>query len=619
MKYGHFLLRMRFKNMFAGCAFLTVLITFAPGVAHASEYIESFIANIEVETDGTFTVTENIVYVFDVERHGIERCIPTLHQDAASSIFKEQYIDIEVRNVRMDEKSITYDVKDGRSEVCVKIGDPNNTITGVHLFELSYTVGGAITYQEFGGAELYWNVTGNGWEVPMRFVEARVSSSESIFLRERACYRGVFGKTDASCDVREGEGGVVNFSGRNFGPGEGLTLAQALDRSKIAIDIRERYKLFAITLVVVLTAVGGLGVALYRYKTKFKTDKPIIPQYEPYEGVKPMYMGYLFDKRLDPRDIAAGILYLAERGYLRIKRTEKKAFFIFEVDDYEITLVKPLDEQVGRFEKRILSLIFKKYSPDSPPFDGVQKASDQSGTSLIKFMRLLNKGPFLKNRDTTLAVGASTRMSELRGSATENAVISRSLTAELLEDVVTEGYFTSSSLENLLTKNALLAGLAIFFIAGVIDTMIATRYFLFIFLGVVLLVLFLSSGRRTRRGYEALNHLKGFKDYLRVTDKERFIFHNAPEKNAEQFMEYLPYAIAFGVETQWAKTFEGLTIPNPSWYDGGSAASFSAVSLSQSLGGFSSALTSVSGTGGSASSGGGFSGGGSGGGGGGSW
>ncbi len=124
----------------------------------------------------------------------------------------------------------------------------------------------------------------------------------------------------------------------------------------------------------------------------------------------------------------------------------------------------------------------------------------------------------------------------------------------------------------------------------------------------------LSAPRRTTLGYEAKEYLQGFKDFLSVTEAQRYIFHNAPEKNAEHFMEFLPYAIAFGVEKQWAKVFEGITLPSPSWYDGGSMSTFSAVNLTSSLGEFSSSFTASSG-----SSGGGSSGGGGGGGGGGSW
>jgi uncharacterized membrane protein len=133
-----------------------------------------------------------------------------------------------------------------------------------------------------------------------------------------------------------------------------------------------------------------------------------------------------------------------------------------------------------------------------------------------------------------------------------------------------------------------------------------------IVLGFILLI-----PRKTASWFEAKNHTEGFKLFLSVTDKERFDFHNAPEKSPELFMQYLPYAVALGVEEKWAKVFEGITIPQPDWYDGGNIAAFSAASLTNDLGAFSTALSTNSGV--SGSSGGGSSGGGGGGGGGGSW
>ncbi len=169
----------------------------------------------------------------------------------------------------------------------------------------------------------------------------------------------------------------------------------------------------------------------------------------------------------------------------------------------------------------------------------------------------------------------------------------------------------------------------LFVFGGFIFLMFFIGEVVYLLLGVetlLLFLVFLISGlvlslclfeRRTKVGYEALDHLKGFKEFLSVTDAERFKFHNAPEKSPEQFMTYLPYAIAFRVEKQWATVFEGISIPNPSWYDGGSVGAFSAANLTSSLGAFSTSFTASSGT--SASSGGGSSGGGGGGGGGGSW
>jgi uncharacterized membrane protein YgcG len=555
-----------------------VCLFLAPRPVHA-EIIESFTVEVSVRKDSTFTSTERIEYTFTEPRHGIFRCVPTIHAEKASSFLKERYIDIEVQQVTIDGIDATFVEEKGGGELCLKIGDPIVEITGTHVYEISYTVAGAISYPPFGGAELYWDITGNEWEVPMKYVEGRVSSPDGILLRERACYQGSEGDA-TSCDIRTEEDGSVRFIATLLNPREGLTIAQALNRSALTYDVRERYKPFLLGLIAVFLMLVIGGVSLYRYKTKFKTGRTIIPQYEPYPEVKPMYSGYLFDKRLDPHDITAGIVYLAEQGYIKIRKIERKVLFFFEVDDYELTLTKAVNELGEAFEKVLLTLLFG---------------------------------------NGELSVGAKTTLGELEADhrkAQENRVILRSLSAALKEDLRKRDFFTKSDLSSIFTTRYIIAFLA----TAAAFTFISSTLLIFFAVALIVLAIILTEGRRTKKGYEALDHLKGFKDFLSVTEKERYIFHNAPEKNADQFMEYLPYAIAFGVEKQWAKTFEGITIPNPDWYDGGgTAGSFNSTGLTQSLGAFSTAFASASASGSSASSGGGSSGGGSGGGGGGSW
>ncbi len=546
--------------------------------AHAGgvERISSFNADIEMQQNGDFWVTERITYEFPQAKHGIFRCLPTLHAEQPSSLIRERYIDITFETVTMDGVDVPYTREREGKNTCIRIGDPDNMISGTHTYSIHYVVGGALSYLEYGGAELYWNVTGHEWEVPIDVVEVRVYGIDGLLLRERACYRGIVGE-EASCEIRTDDTGVPIFVARNLFPGEGVTVAQALNRSNIPVDVRERYSMAWKVVAFVSVLLLGFGIGLYRYKTKEDTDAPIIPQYEPYPGVKPMYAGYLFDRRLDPRDITAGIVYLAEQGFIRIKKTETKVLFFFEVDDFALTLLRPMEEARDIFETQLLQVIFG------------------AGAS----------------------VGISVTLGDLRNNLsiqTRNRALIRQLTEALRKDMKAEGFYTGFSFASMGGRAWAVSALVMSAIA------ISISREVFVATAVFMLVIFVAliDGRRTKKGYEALDHLKGFKDFLQVTDSQRFIFHNAPERNAEHFMEYLPYAIAFGVEKEWAKTFEGITIPNPEWYEGGASGStFNALSLTQSLGGFGTALGSASGT--SASSGGGHAGGGSGGGGGGSW
>lgn len=562
-----------------GVGMLFVYIWMLSGMyvfAQDSEYIESFNADIVVSEDSSFEVTEHITYVFPDERHGIYRCIPTKHAEQPQSFLKERYIDIAIKKVHVDGLEVPYDVSTKSSEECLTIGDKNNTIIGSHEYEIVYVVSGAISYPQYGGAEVYWNVTGNEWIVPIYSVEVTVSGASGLLNQERACYRGSIGEI-GSCAIKNTEDGSVLFSTNQLKPSEGLTIAQSIDRSKIFHDVRLRYKPLLLWGGVVIVLILIIGISLYRYRTKYKLEQPIIPQYEPYPDMKPMYAGFLFDTRLDPRDITAGIVYLAQQGFLKIKKTDKKVLFFFEVDDYEITLTRPHAECLDIFELQILDLMFPEHT--------------KTGTTIS-----------LSDLKNNLMIRR------------KNVQLIRKLREGLQLSMKEQGFYTGFSFISNIGKMWIVFSLML----GIGSVFISSRAFIVCAISLLVVFVVLINGRRTTKGYEALDHLKGFKDFLSVTESQRYIFHNAPERNAEHFMEYLPYAIAFGVEKQWAKTFEGITIPNPEWYaDSHTGMEFNALSLSESLGAFSSAVASASTTG--ASSGGGSSGGGSGGGGGVSW
>ncbi len=112
--------------------------------------------------------------------------------------------------------------------------------------------------------------------------------------------------------------------------------------------------------------------------------------------------------------------------------------------------------------------------------------------------------------------------------------------------------------------------------------------------------------------------VEGLKLYLKVAEKDRLNFTDAPERTPERFNKLLPYAVALGVEKEWAKQFEDINLQQSSSWYAGNYAVFSSSALASDLGGgFASSFSSNATV--SSSSSGGSSGGGGGGGGGGSW
>lgn len=551
---------------------------FAPGVVSAQEAIEVFSSDITMHEDGTVTITEEIVYDFGSDaRHGIYRILESKHPQAASVWYKDRVIEYDVTGVMRDGQSEPYALEGDTDELLIRIGDADRTITGKHVYRIELILHGALSYDTEEGAELYYNVTGNGWEVPIKSARITLYDPQGILRPERSCYQGPVGSTESCGEVSE-EGAAV-FTASDLLSYEGVTIAQAVDAAKIARLVRERFDsaiVFLALLPFLLMWLLWFGSRVYVYERFFRKKGPVIAEYEPYPGILPMFTGVLSDGSLDPKDITAGIIYLAEQGYLKIRKTERKLLFLIALDDYELELLKPVDQSAPESAQALLSLIFSGGAP-----------GEKVTLSSIK-------------GDRAKQVANQMKIAEIQ-KATTNDLVNLGFYERL-----DTARFRSFAIPATLSFIAIaVVALFAFWPALVLALIAAVAY-------VVALVVIWR--RRTIKGYEALMHIKGFKLFLSVTDAERLKFHNAPEKNPEIFMAYLPYAIALGVEKQWAEVFKDITLPQPAWYDGGGTTTFSAIALSDSLSGFSGAMASSS-----ASSGGGSSGGGGGGGGGGSW
>ncbi len=132
------------------------------------------------------------------------------------------------------------------------------------------------------------------------------------------------------------------------------------------------------------------------------------------------------------------------------------------------------------------------------------------------------------------------------------------------------------------------------------------------------------------RGRRLMNKLEGFKLYLEVAEKDDLALRHPPDMTPELFEKYLPFAIALGVEQEWAEQFSQVFTRlggaadgaySPYWYHGNFSSNRMGNFASSVGGNFSSAISSAAAAPGSSSGsgGGGFSGGGGGGGGGGGW
>jgi uncharacterized membrane protein len=285
-------------------------------------------------------------------------------------------------------------------------------------------------------------------------------------------------------------------------------------------------------------------------------------------------VGVIYDERADLKDISATIIDLACRGYLKIKEIRKKSLF-HKKKDYLLILRKDFKNQPGLndFEKHLLNYLFE-------------------GEAQVTLSQL--KKDFY--------------------------VHLKKLKKILYRQIVRKGYFPTNPERIRLWYRT--TGLGTIVLGWVLISFLTLGLSLIVS-GILILIFSRAMPRRTLKGVLIQSKILGFKWYLKVAEKERIKFHNAPEKRPDTFEHFLPYAMVLGVEKEWANQFKDIYQKPPSWYEGDFSSGFNSLIFLTALSDFSytSQRTLAHAPGGRGGSGfsGGFSGGGFGGGGGGSW
>jgi uncharacterized membrane protein len=140
----------------------------------------------------------------------------------------------------------------------------------------------------------------------------------------------------------------------------------------------------------------------------------------------------------------------------------------------------------------------------------------------------------------------------------------------------------------------------------------------FVASGIIVIIFGALMTKKTQKGNELYAKLAGFKEFLKLVEKDRLREFLKQDEN--YFDKVLPYAIVFDIADKWKDKLEGLDIPPPRWYSG-NYTTFSTLAFMNSLDNsmqqmsttFYSSPSSSGSSGGSFSGGGGFSGGGFGG------
>jgi uncharacterized membrane protein len=506
---------------------LALLLLASPALlAQRTLVIERFHADVEVLPDGSTRVEETIVPRFTGTWNGIFRTIPVQYRTPQGLNYT---LRLDVESVTDDEgRELRYESSRERHYRKLKIWIPGATDT-TRAVKLRYRVANALRFFDEHD-ELYWNVTGDEWEVPIESASARVRLPEAVSGVRATAFRGAYGSTEQSA-VDMKEDGVSVRTTRPLGMREGLTIVVGWNPGVVhrPTAVERTVRTLYSNLPLVMPPLVLLGMyRLWRKRGRDPELAPIATRYEPPEQMTPAELGTLVDGKPDMRDITATLVDLAVRGYVHIAETQTEGVFgLFSSKEYTFTLRKDRSDwtPLQPHERDLLDAMF---------------AGRGSSVSLSD----------LKNRFYKHLPG---------------------LRNELYGRLVKDGYYTGRPDRVRLAYiiGGIVLGFGIALASSAVMTALGMQPVAGIFAGilsglvVVLFGWFMPS--RTPRGTRELEKVLGFREFLERVEGDRL---ERTVKTPEMFEKYLPYAMALGVEDNWARAFEGIYTQPPSWYSG---------------------------------------------------
>ncbi|MBI2032879.1 MAG: DUF2207 domain-containing protein [Candidatus Levybacteria bacterium] len=559
--------------------FITVFVfLFFPLVAFAEEgwQIDNYRSDIAIQDSGIVTVKETIAVDFqNLEKHGIYRTIPYVYQQKDGSKY---YTEVLFDSILQDSNKAKYSVSDTGFNYQVKIGDADRTISGKHTYVISYLLKGIL--RGFGDHdELYWNVTGNDWGVPIIDTSVAVTLPKEGLLSVY-CYKGLEGSKDTCSSEKKQNQATFSTSGE-LGPNENMSVAVLYKKGMVPLLSVPRPKSFAeklfTPLPITIFCLIGLGSFIYLFSMWRKKGRDegnisstLVVEYTSPEKLRPAEVGVLMDEKADTLDVTATIIDLTGRRYMTITEIAKK--WVFGKTDYKLERLNKKTSDLLPYEFLLLDKLFE---------DG--------NTVIVSTL----KNKFYQD------------LAEVKKA--------------LYKDVVDKKLFVSNP-DSIRTKYIIFGVILIIFSVIVVSVSAASELAIptavgggFVVFGIWLVIFSGAMPKKTAYGHELYQRIKGYRLFISEAEKYRQRFF----EKKHLFNEVMPYAIVFGLTKKFADAMKEIGLKNPEVVGYYGAHPFNSTVFASSVNDFSSSMSSAiskapSSSGSSGSSGGGFGGGGGG-------
>lgn len=312
--------------------------------------------------------------------------------------------------------------------------------------------------------------------------------------------------------------GILNATAPSWQAGQ--------DQKDVLNATLERYRgVIDIALLVLSLLIAALGIlwVVRRWYTNGR-DKPVklFSDYitEPPSNLPPGLVGTLIDESADVRDVIATVVDMGRKGNLTIQETQQ-AGFLSSSQDFEYRQVGTQVEY--RFEQMLLDSMFgggndiTLSSLKNTFYSKLPPIYDEMYRSLVALKYFPENPKAVRNRNMALGFGL------------------------IVLGVILFGIGVTVGL--VLTSFGMLPGIAV----GLI--------------GVALLITSRAMPRKTDFGAEETAKWRAFGNYLSQMQK-----YTDVQAAADKFQQYLPYAVALGIEQQLIHQFNSVPTAMPPWY-----------------------------------------------------
>ena len=546
------------------------------------ERVLSFHSEVTVMPDSTLKVLERIrVRAAGRKiRRGIYRDFPTRYHKEG----KNYDVGFAVVSVKRDGRKEGWHQKGRTNGVRVYMGKKDRLLApGVYTYEFTYRTDRQLGRFE-DHDELYWNVTGNDWDFPIDEASCTVSLPPGVPPGEIRMegYTGVFGSRESAVDMSLGADGSASFRAtRPLGKKEGLTIVAGWPKGFVTEP--SRLKRFSLS----LSAVRGMGPVLAGFALllvyyliawvrvgRDPAQGTVVPLFEPPRKLTPPAVRYIRKMGFDSKTFAAAIIDMAVKGYLAIRKSGK-VYTLEKQDGADEKALSKAQKNLARSlfpgGEKSLTLKNTNHRTVSKSLGALKKSLAQEHLAvafhdnrtffgwglLISFVTLA----FMLFRSSGFREGPGVGL--WLGMWTVGVVFLWAQRAYPMAVIFT--LIEIFVLVSVVGKGMPLPAVGIFLLVVVALVVVNTLFYHLL-------------KAPTRAGRRLMDEIEGFRLYLSATEGDRLQRMNPPEKTPDLFERYLPYALALGVDQEWAEQFSGVLERagvgqssggyHPSWYHG---------------------------------------------------